>query len=221
MAMSKKWYWIHGSATVVLALLIGLVFVEEMQKSNLENKNSDLSSGLSAANVKVNSLNSDVRAYADTLKNQRNKFDSLQRVVNAKNDSIIDLKTALEECHKPKKKKVTGTRNVQTTSVRTQQQSSNVTRIVDTCDKVRPNVRLNSSTNTGNIVINSASSGASVVLESSSSNSGNIVIGNNNTVNVYNAQQGGNVSVNDTVARHSNDSIVCTVKWVQTTARVR
>lgn len=229
MARSRRWYWIHGSAAAVSALLIGALIVVEFQRSELKDTNSNLSNELESAKakiknaeVKINSLESKVGAYADTVNNQRRELDSLGLLVYEKNDSIIELNSALEECQKKKKKKTTSTKGVQTAVVRQQQGPSTVVRVVDTCGNMRADVRLNSSTNDGNIVVNTDNSCASVILEGSSSNSGNILIGNGNVINVINGQNGRNVSVNDTVTqRAQNDSIICTVRWVQTTARVR
>lgn len=222
MARSKGWYWTHGSAAAIFALLIGTLIAVECQRSGLQNKNSNLSKELNNANVKINSLKSNVGAYADTVYDQRCELYRLQSVVYNQNDSIGKLNSALEECQKNKKKKTTSKRGGQTAAVRQQPSPSNVVRVADTCDNMRASVRLNSSTNTGNIVMNTDSSGASVVLTASSSNSGNIVIGNGNVINVINGQDGRNVSVNDTVTpRAQNDSIICTVRWVETTARIR
>lgn len=222
MARSKGWYWIHGSAAAIFALLIGTLIAVECQRSGLQNKNSKLSKELENANVKINSLKSNVGAYADTVYDQRCELYRLQSVVYNQNDSIGKLNSALEECQKSKKKKTTSKRGVQTAAVRQQPSPSNVVRVADTCDNMRASVRLNSSTNTGVIVMNTDSSGASVVLTASSSNSGAIVFGNNNVINVNNGQDGRNVSVNDTVTpRAQNDSIICTVRWVETTARIR
>lgn len=222
MARSKGWYWIHGSAAAILVLLIGTLIAVECQKSGLKNKNSNLSKELGNANVKIDSLESKVGAYADTVDEQRREHYRLGLVVLKQNDSIIELNSALEECQKNKKQKTTSTRGVQTAAVRKQPSPSNVVRVADTCGNMRANVRLNSSTNTGNIVINTDNLGASVVLSASSSNSGNIVIGNGTVINVNNGQDVRNVSVNDTVTpRPQNDSIICTVRWVETTARIR
>lgn len=231
MARSKRWYWVHGSAAAISALLIGALIVVEFQRSGLKDTNSNLSNELESAKVKIknaevkiNSLESKVGAYADTVNNQRRELDSLGLLVYEKNDSIIELNSALEECQKKKKKKTTSTKGVQTAVVRQERGPSNVVRVVDTCGNRGSSVRLNSSTNTGNVVINTDSPGASVVLEGASSNSGNVVIGNGNVINVINGQNGRNVSVNgnDTVTpRAQNDSIICTVRWVQTTARIR
>lgn len=233
MARSKGWYWTHGSAAVIFALLIGTLIAVEFQRSELQNKNSNLSNELESAKVKIknaevkiNSLESKVGAYADTVNNQRHELDSLGLVVLKQNDSIIELNSALEECQKNKKKKTTSTRGVQTAAVRQQPSPSNVVRVADTCDNMRASVRLNSSTNEGIIVLNTDNSGASVVLDASSSNSGIVVISNGKVINVNNGngQNGRNVSVNgnDTVtSRAQNDSIICTVRWVETTARIR
>lgn len=222
MARSKGWYWIHGSAAVILALSIGTLIAVECQRSGLQNKNSKLSKELENANVKINSLKSNVGAYADTVYDQRCELYRLQSVVYNQNDSIGKLNSALEECQKNKKKKTTSKRGVQTAAVRQQPSPSNVVRVVDTCANNCSSVRLNSSTNEGIIVLNTDNSGASVVLEGSSSNSGIVVISSGKVINVNNGQDGRNVSVNDTVTpRPQNDSIICTVRWVETTARIR
>lgn len=222
MAISKKWLWGHVSAAAIFALLVATLVAVECQRSGLKNEKTRLSNELESANAKIDSLGLMVRDYADTICDKKLKLCSLQSVVRERNDSISKLNSALEECQKNKKKKTTSARGVQTAAVRKQPSPSNVVRVADTCGNMRANVRLNSSSNTGNIVINTDNSGASVVLSESSSNSGNIVIGNGNVINVNNYQNGRNVSVNDTVTpRPQNDSIICTVRWVETTARIR
>lgn len=222
MAISKKWLWGHVSAAAIFALLVATLVAVECQRSGLKNEKTRLSNELESANAKIDSLGLMVRDYADTICDKKLKLCSLQSVVRERNDSIDELNRALAECQKNKKKKTTSTRGVQIAAGRQQQSTSNVAPVVDTCGNMRSSVRLNSSTNEGIIVLNTDNSGASVVLEGSSSNSGIVVISSGKVINVNNGQDGRNVSVNDTVTpRPQNDSIICTVRWVETTARIR
>ena len=228
---------INVCASVMLVLLLattigGAVMTKKAKKetNRVSKEKEDVAKALNVARDSLNTAKGDLVDLQTVCFALKSNVDSLGNVVTARADSIAGLERDLQSCRNSGVQRSSSAGRVSAQS-RQRNSNSNTVVISDTCCNNGVNVRLNSSTNSGDIIVNARTGSTSVVLENNSSNSGTIVVGNNNVVNVYNGALGpndtlvrsANVSARDTGAnaRRSNDSIVCTVRWVQTMARVR
>lgn len=219
---------INVCASVMLVLLLattigGAVMAKKAKKETdrVAKEKEDVANALNVARDSLNTATGDLVDLQTVCFALKSNVDSLDNVVTARADSIAGLKRDLQSCRNSRVQRSSSAGRV---SAQSRQRNSNSNSVVisDTCRNNGVNVRLNSSTNSGDIIVNAGTGSRSVVLENNSSNSGTIVVGNNNVVNVYNGALGPNDTlVRSANARRSNDSIVCTVRWVQTMARVR
>lgn len=243
----KKWLFIHVPATFVVA---GLIMFGVSKCNRLEDAEATRDSASDAANLATDKLNQAIAkmdslfVVQDSLKNvgvkKSDTIRQLKKDIVIYQDSIVELNDSIKGLNKSLKKKDKALKTVKaelddckrnqaaaTNNARRSNGVNNRTvvraeRPVDTCSNTAARVRVNSSENSGNIIVTGVDN-ASVVLENNAVNSGNIIVGNGNNIQIFGTSDVRVVSdsvvarVNQPVVRDSiapqNDSIVCTFGW--------